>query len=56
MTDVTLGASGHWLGTWIGAGGTTILALALLAADHGSMEISTKLIIILWLPRTPWNN
>jgi hypothetical protein len=24
-TDVTLGASGLWLGTWTGAGGTTTL-------------------------------
>ena len=26
MTDVTFGASGIWLGTWTGAGGTATLA------------------------------
>ena len=49
MTDVTLGASGHWLGTRTGAGGIAKMEhvnpitlknwlKAFLAAAHGSMD------------------
>ena len=37
MIEVTLGASGHWLGTRIEAGGTATLTQNFLVAAHGSM-------------------
>ena len=38
MTDVTLGASGNWLGIPTGVDGTALLAKAILVADYGFME------------------
>ena len=38
VTDATLGASGLWLGTRTGAGGTATLTESFLAAVHGSMD------------------
>ena len=38
VTDATLGASGLWLGTQAGAGGTATLAWSFLAAAYGSMN------------------
>jgi len=38
VTDATLGASGLWLGTRTGPGGTATLTEIFLAAAHGSMD------------------
>ena len=51
MTDVTLAASGLWLGTRTGAGGTaTLTACFFLAAAHGSMGNSSKVNLTFLLP------
>ena len=36
MTDLTLGASGHWLGIRTGAGDTATLALSFLDRSHNN--------------------
>ena len=42
VTDATLGASGLWLRTRTGAGGTATLTRSFLAAAYGSMDNSSK--------------
>ena len=48
VTDLTLGASGLWLGTRTRAGGTAILAWSFLTVAHGSMNNRPVLMISLF--------